>query len=101
MSTYEPSAEDLKPAPTTLTERTEEKPAEAVEAFNLLPDLLKDAEGKEWVEKEARRVVSRCKTDEEKREPFMKRRANQLKLLTGLIDKLKFPAEGAEAPHIP
>lgn len=102
MSTYEPSAEDLQPATTTVTEaQPEQPPAEAVEAFNVLPELMKTEEGKEWAAKEAGRVVSRCKADEEAREKFMKRRANQLKLLTGFLDPLKFPAEGAQAPHIP
>src|SRR3954470_14780198 len=75
---------------------------EVVEAFNLVPDLQADKkDGAPWLEEEGKRVVERCKTDEDNREDFMKRRANQIKLFTGLIDKLKFPTEGAPAPHLP
>jgi hypothetical protein len=100
---YQPSEEEMKPAPETVTDPSMPTPeaVEAVEAFNLLPDLLATDEGKDWVAKEASRVVSRTKTDEEKRSDFMKRRANQLKLLTGLLETLKFPTEGAKPPHIP
>lgn len=76
--------------------------ASAVEAFNLVPDLLSDKkDGAPWLEEEGKRVVERCKLDEDNREPFMKRIANQLKLFTGMLDKLKFPTEGADAPHMP
>ncbi len=75
--------------------------ATAVEAFNLVPELLKDKDGAAWLEEEGKRVCERCKTDEDNREDFMKRRANQMKLFTGLLDTLKFPTEGAPAPHMP
>lgn len=108
MSTYEPPMDDAlgaMPGPTPQTV-TEEQPTpqqvEAVEAFNLVPLLMDEKDGDpEWLEKEASRVVQRCKEHEEQRDEFMKRRANQLKLLTGMLDKLKFPAEGAQAPHLP
>lgn len=90
------------PTPATVTEDgpPQEVPP-AVEAFNLVDDLMATPDGAEWLKKEAARVVKRCEEDQDSRSAFMKRRARQLKLLAGVIDKMKFPAEGAETPHIP
>lgn len=99
----EPPADDTAPQDgETEQGYAQQDPDTAIEAFNLVPDLLKDPkEGAPWLEEEGKKVVQRCKEDEDGREGFMKRIANQTKLFTGLLDKLKFPTEGADAPHMP
>lgn len=69
-----------------------------VEALNLLPLLLKKAP--EWVKKKAADAVAFAKDDDDSRQDFMKRYANQLKLFAGLVKDLGYPAQGAKAPHV-
>ncbi len=76
-----------------------QSPDTPLEVFNLVPELLKTEQ--EWLEKEAKRVITKYKADVESRKDFMERRANQAKLYAGIVDPLKFPAEGAKAPHLP
>jgi hypothetical protein len=70
-----------------------------IDALNILPLLLEYKDG-EFMKKEAARVVSSTKEDDESRADFMKRYADQLKLYAGLVKDLGYPAQGAKAPHI-
>ena len=69
-----------------------------IEALNLLPLLLKKKP--EWTKKMAADAVAFAKDDDDSRQDFLKRYANQLKLYTGLVKELGYPAQGAKAPHL-
>ena len=73
----------------------EERPMEAI---NILPLLLKKVP--KWTAKVAQKVITDAIDDNDSREEFMKRYANQLKLFAGVIPNLGYPAQGAKAPHI-
>lgn len=70
----------------------------ALEQVNILPLLL--AKKPEWTDKLAKKVIADAKDDDDSRQEFMKKHANQLKLIAGVIPNLGYPAQGAKAPHI-
>jgi len=70
----------------------------ALDNLNILPVLMRKAP--EWVSRQAKLVVSNAKDDNESREEYMKRYAEQLLLLAGIVKDLGYPAQGAKAPHI-
>lgn len=69
-----------------------------LDAINILPLLLKEVP--DWTDKMAKKVVKDTKDDNDSREEYMKRYANQLKLFAGVVPTLGYPAQGAKAPHI-
>lgn len=70
----------------------------ALDAVNILPLLLKTVPN--WTDSMAKKAVKHAKEDNESRQDYMKRYANQLKLFAGLVANLGYPAQGAKAPHI-
>lgn len=76
----------------------EEEGEVAFDAINILPLLLDKVPN--WIEKQAKLVIKNTKDDDDSREDFMKRYANQLRLVAGVIPNLGYPAQGAKAPHI-
>lgn len=91
---FDPETEPETPEE-DMGEQEDDRP---IEQINILPILLNRVA--EWIEKEAKSVVTETTTDEESRTDFMGRRANQLKLFTGLVPTLGYPANGAKAPHL-
>lgn len=74
--------------------------APAKEAVNLVPQLLADAKGAEWLEKEAKRVLKAIKRDDDSREDWKKARADEYKMYAGIVERVASGNVGA-APHDP
>lgn len=68
---------------------------------NLVPDIEKTDEGKAWLKKTAQAAIRLVKGDLDARKDWMDRREEQTKLFAGVVDPMKYPAEGGRAPHDP
>lgn len=74
-------------------------PDDPVQLQNLVPIYEANDEQSAWLTKFCTTLCKQIEGDDEGRQPWIDRRANQIKLYAGAIAPLKYPAEGMKAPH--